>query len=214
MNIQVYLIVMSVCFLGAIIFTCVFSRNAYKEFYSSQLKFDIGFNEMIEGENRLKDFLQNNNININGNVVQSVAQKLEVEIGGSSDTIKNNAELTTVDNKKIVILKSGLNEQEKLFCLAHECAHLINGDPVPQTRPDRKDKDIIEQKADYLAAAMIMPRERVRKFLVEHDYENVSASKKMKLIDQMCKDYNVTDVVVMRRIREVTKLEQRNQELI
>ena len=91
---------------------------------------------------------------------------------------------------------------------------MINGDPVPQTRPDRKDKDIIEQKADYLAAAMIMPRERVRKFLVEHDYENVSASKKMKLIDQMCKDYNVTDVVVMRRIREVTELEQRNQELV
>ena len=214
MNIQIYLIVMSVCFLGAIIFTCAFSRNAYKKFYSSQLKFDIGFNDMVESEGRLKDFLLNNNININGNVVQSVAQKLEVEIGGISDVIKNNAELTIVDNKRIVILKSGLNEQEKLFCLAHECAHLINGDPVPQTRPDRKDKDIIEQKADYLAAAMIMPRERVRKFLEEHNYQNASVSKKGKLIDQMCRDYNVTDVVVMRRIREVTKLEQRNQELI
>ena len=163
MNIQTYLIVISICFLVAILFTCVFSRNIYKEFYTSQLKFDIGFNEMVEGESRLKDFLQNNNINIDGNVVQSVAQKLEIEIGGISDTIKNNAELTIVDNKRIVILKTGLNEQEKLFCLAHECAHLINGDPVPQTRPDGKDKDIIEQKADYLAAAMIMPREKVHK---------------------------------------------------
>lgn len=193
----------------AILFTCVFSRNIYKEFYTSQLKFDIGFNEMVEGESRLKDFLQNNNINIDGNVVQSVAQKLEIEIGGISDTIKNNAELTIVDNKRIVILKTGLNEQEKLFCLAHECAHLINGDPVPQTRPDGKDKDIIEQKADYLAAAMIMPREKVHKFLLEHGYQNVSANRKVKLIDQMCKEYNATDIVVMRRIREVTELEQR-----
>ncbi len=209
MNIQTYLIVISICFLVAILFTCVFSRNIYKEFYTSQLKFDIGFNEMVEGESRLKDFLQNNNINIDGNVVQSVAQKLEIEIGGISDTIKNNAELTIVDNKRIVILKTGLNEQEKLFCLAHECAHLINGDPVPQTRPDGKDKDIIEQKADYLAAAMIMPREKVHKFLLEHGYQNVSANRKVKLIDQMCKEYNATDIVVMRRIREVTELEQR-----
>ena len=164
---------------------------------------------MVEGESRLKDFLQNNNINIDGNVVQSVAQKLEIEIGGISDTINNNAELTIVDNKRIVILKTGLNEQEKLFCLAHECAHLINGDPVPQTRPDGKDKDIIEQKADYLAAAMIMPREKVHKFLLEHGYQNVSANRKVKLIDQMCKEYNATDIVVMRRIREVTELEQR-----
>ena len=81
MNIQTYLIVISICFLVAILFTCVFSRNIYKEFYTSQLKFDIGFNEMVEGESRLKDFLQNNNINIDGNVVQSVAQKLEIEIG-------------------------------------------------------------------------------------------------------------------------------------
>ncbi len=209
MNIQTYLIVISICFLVAILFTCVFSRNIYKEFYTSQLKFDIGFNEMVEGESRLKDFLQNNNIIIDGNVVQSVAQKLEIEIGGISDTIKNNAELTIVDNKRIVILKTGLNEQEKLFCLAHECAHLINGDPVPQTRPDGKDKDIIEQKADYLAAAMIMPREKVHKFLLEHGYQNVSANRKVKLIDQMCKEYNATDIVVMRRIREVTELEQR-----
>ena len=209
MNIQTYLIVISICFLDAILFACVFSRNIYKEFYTSQLKFDIGFNEMVEGESRLKDFLQNNNINIDGNVVQSVAQKLEIEIGGISDTIKNNAELTIVDNKRIVILKTGLNEQEKLFCLAHECAHLINGDPVPQTRPDGKDKDIIEQKADYLAAAMIMPREKVHKFLLEHGYQNVSANRKVKLIDQMCKEYNATDIVVMRRIREVTELEQR-----
>lgn len=209
MNIQTYLIVISICFLVAILFTCVFSRNIYKEFYTSQLKFDIGFNEMVEGESRLKDFLQNNNINIDGNVVQSVAQKLEIEIGGISDTIKNNAELTIVDNKRIVILKTGLNEQEKLFCLAHECAHLINGDPVPQTRPDGKDKDIIEQKADYLAAAMIMPREKVHKFLLEHGYQNVSANRKVKLIDQMCKEYNATDIVVMRRIREATELEQR-----
>ena len=209
MNIQTYLIVISICFLVAILFTCVFSRNIYKEFYTSQLKFDIGFNEMVEGESRLKDFLQNNNINIDGNVVQSVAQKLEIEIGGISDTIKNNAELTIVDNKRIVILKTGLNEQEKLFCLAHECAHLINGDPVPQTRPDGKDKDNIEQKADYLAAAMIMPREKVHKFLLEHGYQNVSANRKVKLIDQMCKEYNATDIVVMRRIREVTELEQR-----
>lgn len=208
MSIQIYLMVTAICFLGAIIFACAFSQNAYKELYSSQLKFDIGVGEMIEGERRLKDFLKSNNISINGNVVQSVAQKLEVEIGGISDTIKNNAELTTVDDKKIVILKEGLNEQEILFCLAHECAHLINGDPVPQTRPEGRDKDIIEQKADYLAAAMIMPREKVRSFLVDHNYQSASSNKKVKLIDQMCREYNATDVVVMRRIQEVTILEQ------
>lgn len=207
MNIQVYLIVILICFLGVVIFAGTLGRNVYRQYYSAQMKFDIDFTEMLEAERKLKEFMQDNNITISDNVVDDVAQKLEIVIGGVSDTIQNNAELTIMNGKKAVILKNSLNDQERTFCFAHECAHLIYGDPVPQTRPEGKDKDIIEQKADYLAAAMILPREMVCKFLVEKKYDGLSSGKKVKLINQLSKKYNVKDVVVMRRIQEVQALD-------
>ena len=42
-------------------------------------------------------------------------------------------------SKKTVISKARLDEQGKLFCLAHEYAHLINGDSVLMPRLDGKD---------------------------------------------------------------------------
>lgn len=208
MSIQFYLLIVIVCFLAAVVFVCIFGKDIYKEYYSSQLKFDINLDEMKESEAILKNFLKSNHIDINGNIVQDVAQKLDVEIGGYSNTIQNNAELSMTNGKKVVIVKEGLNDQEQWFCFAHECAHLIYGDPIPQTRPEGKDKDKREQKADYLAAAMIMPWERVNAFLEKNNYMNVSSKKRLKLIDQMCRENNVRDVVVMRRIKEVIALEQ------
>ncbi|MCH5261423.1 MAG: ImmA/IrrE family metallo-endopeptidase [Lachnospiraceae bacterium] len=207
MSIQVYLVVIFICFLGGPIFVGIMGRNVYRQYYSAQMKFDIDFDEMAEAEQRLRDFMQDNNIAISDNVIDDVAQKLEVITGGVSNTIQNNAELIIIDGKKAVILKDSLNAQERTFCFAHECAHLIYGDPVPQTRPEGRDKDIIEQKADYLAAAMILPREIVCKFLADNNYDGLSSSKRVKLIDRMSKKYNVKDVVLMRRIQEVKALE-------
>lgn len=208
MSVQFYLLIVIICFLAAIVFVCIFGRDIYNEHYSSQLKFDIGLDEMKESEEILKNFMSNNDIDINGNIVRNVAQKLDVEIGGYSNTIQNNAELSMKNGKKVVIMKEGLNDQEQWFCFAHECAHLIYGDPIPQARPEGKDKDKREQRADYLAAAMIMPREKVYAFLEGNNYMNISSNKKLKLIAQMSREYNVRDVVVMRRIKEVIALEQ------
>ena len=93
MSIQFYLSIVIICFLAAIVFVCICGRDIYNEHYSSQLKFDIGLDEMKESEEILKNFMSNNDIDINGNIVRDVAQKLDVEIGGYSNTIQNNEEL-------------------------------------------------------------------------------------------------------------------------
>ena len=102
MSIQVYLIAILICFLGVAIFSVIMGRGVYKQYYSSQMNFDIDFNEMAEAERKLRDFMQDNDIAISDNVINDVAQKLEVIIGGVSDTIENNAELIIMDGKRLL----------------------------------------------------------------------------------------------------------------
>ena len=93
--------------------------------------------------------------------------------------------------------------------MAHECAHLINGDMDPLTRPLGKNKPKIEQLADYTAAALLMPLNQIYQYLEVNNYQSTSKRRKIELVRELCKTYKVSEIIAVRRIKEVYAV-QRN----
>ena len=100
------------------------------------------------------------------------------------------------------------SNEEKRFVFVHEIAHLVNGDAIPVTRPDGFNKSKVEQLADYTAAALLMPLEPVYNYLIEHSYKQSLPQKRVVIIHELCKMYDVTEVVALRRVKEVYALKE------
>ncbi len=107
-----------------------------------------------------------------------------------------------------VFFKDGLSEAERTFDFAHECGHRINHDPTPQTRPDGYNKPERDQLADYVGAALLMPIETVYSYLIENNYKEASVTKKGALIRELCAKHGVSEMIALRRVKEVYILKQ------
>ena len=148
MTLQIYLsITIPIIFLASTVFFYITYKLKEKE-YESLLKMDIGLEEMVKVERKLDDFVKKNNLSY-------------------SSTVQAYIEKDNDSGKKIVMFKPGLSDIEKEFAFAHEIAHIINNDAIPASRPDAHNKDFIEQRADYTAAAILMPINEVSTFLKE-----------------------------------------------
>ena len=77
-----------------------------------------------------------------GKSLEEIAKVLKVTWGNGSQNIQSQAVLCEPDENGIrkVIFKEGLSGETKRFVFAHECAHLINGDTAPLTRPLGRNK--------------------------------------------------------------------------
>ena len=124
-----------------------------------------------------------------------------------------------------VVFKKGLSEEDYHFDFAHECGHLINGDPTPATRPEGYNKPQAEQLADY-TYRVIVEKEEGSSYTIyhvsgakddvnsdvqimdEHDYEKSSRRQKQILIRKLCDKYTVTEIIALRRIKEVYTIKQ------
>lgn len=184
----------------------VTSKITKKEFYD-KVKLDIEIEQMMKSEKRIKEFFEENSLR-QGVAIENIADVLNVKQGGTEQGICSQAYLKNNDKtgEKIVVFKEGLSKEEKNFVFAHEIAHIINGDDIPVSRPVGRNKLPIEQYADYTAAALLMPLERVYDFLTENNYMASSPRKRMILVHQLCRDYGVTEMIVLRRIKEVYTL--------
>lgn len=60
-----------------------------------------------------------------------------------------------------------------------------------------------DQLANYVGAALLMPIDQVYAFLEENDFKGASTRKRIKLIDQLCKRYDVSRITALRRVEEV-----------
>ena len=178
-----------------------------KNEFNDKIKLDITLEQMIESEKKINNFFKVNNINSNISV-DRIADILNVKQGGVEQGIHGQACLKedTYTGEKFVMFKNGLSESEKIFAFAHEIAHILNGDGIPVMRPNGRNKSQVEQLADYTAAALLMPSDSVFDFLTRNDYKGASAKKRMILVRQLCKKYKMTEMVVLRRIKEVYAL--------
>ncbi len=195
-------------FLGIIFVTgLITSFQSYREMkksFEKKIKLDISLEQMLESEAKIRNFLKENNFQSNVSI-EKIAEKLMIECGGTKDDLNDRASLSTPnqDGKMIVVFKKGLRKKEQRFDFAHECGHRINGDPAPLTRPEGYNKPKIEQLADYVGAALLMPIDRVYDFLIMNDYKGSSLKKRRLLLHELCEEYEVTEVIALRRIKEV-----------
>ena len=85
---------------------------------------------------------------------------------------------------------------------------MINGDSAPLTRPLGRNKPMIEQLADYTAAALLMPLDEVYDYLEKNGYQKATKRRKIELVCKLCKTYEVTEMIAVRRIKEVYAIKQ------
>ena len=174
-----------------------------------KLESDISVAQMMQSEQRISEFLKTNRLQP-GVSIQIIADKPNIVEGGVQEDLTDRAWLSgpNENGKMTVAFKKGLSEEDYHFDFAHECGHLINGDPTPATRPEGYNKPQAEQLADYTGAALLMPFNKVCDFLDEHDYEKSSRRQKQILIRELCDKYKVTEIIALRRIKEVYTIKQ------
>lgn len=204
MSSQLYLVMFILVFAIVSIVSFKMTFEIKKKEFRKKIKLDVTKEQMLKSEEMIKEFLTQNNIEPN-NCIPEIAKILKVEDEGIETELEEQACLKPygTDGKKVVIFKKGLSKQEKTFAYVHEIAHLLNGDTIPATRPSGYNKSEIEQLADYTAAALLMPLEEVYDYLEISNYKKCSAKKRTVIIHDLCKAYNVTEIIALRRVKEV-----------
>ena len=207
-----YGVIMGTVISISFLISLIVSRHIIKnEFSPSAIKIDISIEKMTDLENEISSFFATNNI-IPGASIQIIAEKLSIEKG---DVIKGQEDQAYLNKpngsgKMVVTFTDGLTQEEMTFAFAHECAHQLNHDEVPIGRPVGRGKPEIEQFADYTAAALLMPIDDVYSRLIESNYKGISTRKKAAFIKKLCKVYHVSEIIVIRRIREVYSVKEYN----
>ncbi len=204
MNPEIYLSVMGVVCFGSLMASLIVNRKKVKDELATAIKQDITSEQMKEAEKTVRRFLAQKKIP-SGASISEIGAALNIREGETVDRILGQAHLNSPneDGIMIVTFRKGLRQQERTFAFAHECGHRINNDTVPIDRPDGKHKDLTEQAADYVAAALLMPLDSVYKYLEENHFRTTSPRMRIKITKKLCKTYGVDEIVALRRIREV-----------
>ena len=64
--------------------------------------------------------------------------------------------------------------------------------------------------ADYTAVALLMPLNQVYQYLELNNYQSASKGKKKKLVRELCEVYEVSEIIAIRRIKEVYAIQQKS----
>lgn len=206
----IYIISISIAFIATIIATTIYYNRFEKPKRKDKLRQDITTEQMIESEKRLQSFLSAHNLEQNASLAK-IAKSLNVVSQNTREKLNNNqANISEPDENGVrtVVFDTSLNEEEIRFAFAHECSHLINGDSTPAMRSNALNKPSCEQLADYMAAAILLPLNEISKALDESNFVNLNNRKKLSFIRKICTQYQVDDVVAIRRISEVLHLQK------
>ena len=209
MSSLIYLAVVLTATLIAVLSALVLTPDVLRKDFDSQIKLHVSVKQMKNSEGRIKKFYDDRGLSSEATIYE-IADVLNGVEGGIDDTLAERACLCEPDHngKMVVLFKKGLTKEERKFDFAHECAHLLNGDPIPSTRPGGHNKPKLEQIADYTAAALLMPFDRVNEFLIKNEYLKADKNKRYTLVRKLCQIYGVSEIIVLRRINEVLILKK------
>lgn len=143
-----------------------------------------------------------------------LAQKLgfkvgQIELPDNQDgfIISNNNDDDDVEglsSNKIIGVNANRAPEEKLFIIAHELGHYIlredQGAPIYAHREHEHGRPERENKIDYFAACLLMPKES---FLKEYQYAKyLFGDEEDKIVDRLVKIFNVPTESLIRRMKE------------
>lgn len=204
MNPDVYLIAMCASCIAAVAASLVVNRKSVKGELTDAVKQDITKEQMWDAEQVISDFLSEAGIPPGASIYE-IGAVLNIRDGGDVEWLPGQARLSRPDQDGImtVTFRRGLSRQERMFAFAHECGHRINKDVVPADRPTGRHKDSVEQAADYVAAALLMPLEQVYAYLEDNHFRTAPSRERVKITRKLGKIYGVDMAVALRRIREV-----------
>lgn len=209
-----YLTVLTIVAGLSSVLSLIASPPILKKYCAEQIKIDVSVRQMRKAEDRIANFLAKNNLSSNSSI-DHIAHTLRIVDGEIASDGSSGARLCTPDKNGnlTVSFRRGLSKEDRLFNLAHECAHQINGDEPPNTRPIGRNKSKVEQIADYTAAALMMPISEVHDFLTLNDYASADKNKRYALIKKLCKTYSVSEIIALRRVHEINELKNMKMKL-
>lgn len=206
MNAQLYFLILLVIVTFVAVGAIISSRRSYRDLCRKAMRIDLEITDM----NRIEQSIKSNSAipkreksESTQDYIWSIARNLKMQNGGTAN-ISEQALSDKIDNDVYqVTFQKGLGKEEYVFALAHECGHILNGDSFPNTRPDANNKSMKEQLADYAGAALLLPKDDIENFLEINKYEVANDRKKISLVKDLCKIYEVSAIAVLRRIKEI-----------
>ena len=169
--------------------------------------------EMMDMENLISSFLETVKVEYTIPVdIFKFATDLGFDVRGAEFTDKLEGliivnermnKIANFDSNKVIAYDCSKDINTKKFIVAHEMAHYIckkvnsyHEDIVVAARDHAKDysENKEEQKMDYIAASLLIPKDDLIDFIKGH---------KRKRISQIAKRYNVSSELAKRRVEEI-----------
>ena len=138
--------------------------------------------------------------------LDEIATALKIQDAGIDSTIDERAIIIKNGDIFNVYHSKYVPQCDWKFDFAHECGHIINGSKLPANRPTGHNKEYEEQLADYTASAILMPFNKVKTQLEKSDFSSISGFGKLRALNRFCREYGVSQIVVLRRINEIRML--------
>ncbi len=181
--------------------------------------------ELGEMEDFVAEFFRKNNIKITY-PVDSIALAKDMgfkvfasslsDIGENADGLiavnENEDKILGVNSNKIIFYDRSISSSEDIrFVIAHELAHYMTekekGNKVVfaekvKIHGEKKSKD--EQKMDYIAAAILVPKNILSIVLQSLNFKDCDESIKPLFISSLASSFKVSSSVMKRRIEEIS----------
>lgn len=115
--------------------------------------------------------------------------------------------ITGTDTHKLVVVKKGLSEEKSRFILAHELGHYsdLKGkkSQISHREYSKLGISIEEQKADYFARAILMPKERIINIITMLQKEELDEN---SIIKRIADEFRVSEAKARFRFYDVINL--------
>ena len=187
------------CLFATLVVNVVVNRTKAKEkakYFSKE--------NLMEYEKVVSSFLQNHNIE-EGMDIHDMVERLGYEL---KEVLKLRYNHEAEKDGNIIKVRKALGYRAKNFVVAHEVAHDIKGDEISVARDFHsfRRRSVNEQVCDYIAAALLLPLSEMQNELQNAGYEKRTKKERIRFIMTLAEKKNVSEEVVIRRIKEVKLL--------
>ena len=210
MSVIAYLIV----FMCTLFLSFAFSLYAFKKVYAQKVKeelqIDISTEQMLEIEKRILSLKYDKGLDDDIDVFTFAKKAINVYEGKERRFLGGKARIKEEkdSDRKVVDYSPRLSKIDRVFAFAHECGHVINGDVIPNEKQYGHGKPEEEQLADYAAAALLMPKNTLERFIETTQFYELDTRGKRKQIKSLCRMYCVSETMAIKRLKEIQVIEK------